>query len=422
MPPDASVSHDVERARFRAVEAEISTLEGRLDALRTERAEIQARRMDTFSFPVLTLPTEIMAEIFTRFLPPYPSHPPLSGPESPTRLLAICRLWRTIALQNRTLWRAIHVGGRVEVDEELLSVVREWFSRSGTCKLSLRFDNLYLGFGPGMFVKSFEGGKKHLLDLALSHRQRWEYIHWTFNPSLTPAISGPAPELRQLTLISAKTTDYPPITFGPLPRLRSLCLWNVPYTLDTFAWHELTSLSLLNYNFEQILPVLGSATQLVRCRLHISYDGQASQEYHTGRIELPRLETFLLYRISHGAAAWGSDRLAPFVLPSLRRLEISENFLGDETSPDCEWLRSMISRSRCALERLRVLREFLAPEVDDLPEQVQACRAAFPDVVLDYTEDYDIDGEDEWTLAEYWDVKPTRRWSISPDSESSSSS
>nr|GAT46457.1 predicted protein [Mycena chlorophos] len=401
MPPNPS--RDTDRARFRAVEAEISTLEGRLDALRTERAEIQAR-MESFSFPVLTLPSEITAEIFTHLLPPYPSHPPLFGTGSPTHLLAICRLWRTMALHNPTLWRAIHVGERVEVDEKLLSLLRAWITRSGTCKLSLRFDDFTLGFGPAA-----DAYEKALLDLVLAQRQRWEYIHWAIDPFLPPVISGPAPNLRQLTLSCAKTTDSPPIAFDSLPGLQSLCLWNVSYTLDAFAWHELTTLSLLNYDFEQILPVLSSAPRLVRCRLHVSYTSEPSQARPTQRIELPQLETFLLYRGYTGNIE-GEDQLAPFVLPNLRRLEISENLLGDGTSTDCKWLRAMVSRSRCSLERLRVLREFLVPEVDDLPDQVQACRTAFPDAVLDYTGDYDlIDAEDEWTLAEYWDVKTMTR-------------
>nr|GAT46466.1 predicted protein [Mycena chlorophos] len=359
MPPNPS--RDTDRARFRAVETENSTLEGPFDALRTERAEIQAR-MDTFSFPVLTLPSEITAEIFTHFLPPYPNHPPLFGAGSPTHLLAICRSWRTMALHNPTLWRAIHVGERVEVDEKLLSLLRAWITRSGTCKLSLRFDDFTLGFGPAA-----DAYEKALLDLVLAQRQRWEYIHWAIDPFLPPVISGPAPNLRQLTLSCAKTTDSPPIAFDSLPGLQSLCLWNVSYTPDAFAWHELTTLSLLNYDFEQMLLVLGSAVQLLRCRLNFFYDSQLPAEHPTRRIELPRLETFLLYR-GYTAHIEGPDRLAPFVLPSLRRLEISENFLGDFASTECEWLRSMASRSRCRLERLRVLREFLAPEVDDLPE------------------------------------------------------
>ncbi|KAJ6560151.1 hypothetical protein B0H19DRAFT_945240, partial [Mycena capillaripes] len=64
-------------------------------------------RLNSFKYPVLTLPAEIISEIFVHFLPIYPSCPPLTGFLSPTLLTQICRKWRHIALTTPALWRAI---------------------------------------------------------------------------------------------------------------------------------------------------------------------------------------------------------------------------------------------------------------------------------------------------------------------------
>ncbi|KAJ7187330.1 hypothetical protein C8R46DRAFT_1059491 [Mycena filopes] len=62
---------------------------------------------DPIPYPVLTLPNEIVSEIFIRVLPPYPECPPWKGSLSPSLLTQICRKWREIALSTPELWRAM---------------------------------------------------------------------------------------------------------------------------------------------------------------------------------------------------------------------------------------------------------------------------------------------------------------------------
>ncbi|KAJ6464386.1 hypothetical protein C8R45DRAFT_785759, partial [Mycena sanguinolenta] len=88
--------------------AQILDLEKSLSALRSKQAEVQSR-LDAYKYPVLTLPTEIITEIFIRVPPPYPGTAWLSGPLSPTPLTQICREWRQIALSIPSLWRAINL-------------------------------------------------------------------------------------------------------------------------------------------------------------------------------------------------------------------------------------------------------------------------------------------------------------------------
>ncbi|KAK6977953.1 F-box domain-containing protein, partial [Favolaschia claudopus] len=77
-----------------------------LSELHEAKAVIQ-NRLDAFIYPVLTLPNEVVSEIFIQFLPAYPKPPPLVGTSSPTLLTHICQKWRAIALATPKLWRVI---------------------------------------------------------------------------------------------------------------------------------------------------------------------------------------------------------------------------------------------------------------------------------------------------------------------------
>ncbi|KAJ7932065.1 hypothetical protein B0H13DRAFT_809491, partial [Mycena leptocephala] len=94
---------EADRARITDLEAQILHLEHSLRALRIEKSQAQ-RRLDSYTYPVLTLPNEIVSEIFMRFLPTYPRFPPFTGILSPTILTQICRKWREIALGTPALW------------------------------------------------------------------------------------------------------------------------------------------------------------------------------------------------------------------------------------------------------------------------------------------------------------------------------
>ncbi|KAJ6478068.1 hypothetical protein C8R47DRAFT_1323142 [Mycena vitilis] len=100
-----------DRARVAELAAAIPMLERSLSALRDEKTRLQAR-LDAVKYPVLTLPNEIVSEIFFHFLPVYPLCPPFVGTLSPTTLTHICRRWREIALAASVLWSALSFSGR----------------------------------------------------------------------------------------------------------------------------------------------------------------------------------------------------------------------------------------------------------------------------------------------------------------------
>ncbi|KAJ7854619.1 hypothetical protein B0H13DRAFT_1480666, partial [Mycena leptocephala] len=88
--------------------------------------------------PVLTLPNEIISEIFVHFLPIYPRFPPLHGSLSPTSLTHICRKWHEIALATPLLWRAFRLSSDDSIPFERQRDISElWLKRSRSCPLSI---------------------------------------------------------------------------------------------------------------------------------------------------------------------------------------------------------------------------------------------------------------------------------------------
>jgi hypothetical protein len=130
---------EADRARVADLEAQISYLERSLSALRIEKTLVQ-ERLDSYKYPVLELPNEIVSDIFMQFLPPYPLFPPLIGPLSPTLLTQICRRWREIALGTPALWSAItsyHDSINIPFDLAI-HAFDIWLNRSRCCPLSMR--------------------------------------------------------------------------------------------------------------------------------------------------------------------------------------------------------------------------------------------------------------------------------------------
>ncbi|KAF8131254.1 hypothetical protein K438DRAFT_843285 [Mycena galopus ATCC 62051] len=126
------------------LDADILRLERALSALRSQR-ELVLERLDSYKYPVLTLPNEITAEIFP-FPAALPSSglplcPPFTGRDSPTLLTQVCCQWREIALETPILWRAILLSDFNIPPERRTHLCDRWLERSRCCPLSLHFDD-----------------------------------------------------------------------------------------------------------------------------------------------------------------------------------------------------------------------------------------------------------------------------------------
>ncbi|KAJ7660772.1 hypothetical protein DFH06DRAFT_379692 [Mycena polygramma] len=228
---------EADRLRAADLDAQIMDLKRCLAALKTEKVSVR-ERLDSYRYPVLTLPNELISEIFIRFLPVYPRCPPLIGLLSPTLLTQICRQWRELSLGTPALWRALPLPNTRLKNQP----VHLWLSRSSPCPLAVAFDCRH--------AKTSEA-----LVAAVSHRIRWEHIEFCLSPSDIRIIDVSMPLLHHLNLqVAAPCMSVIKFTLSELPLLRIVTLNN--YALDSIVlpWAQLTSLTLCEVTPSRLYP------------------------------------------------------------------------------------------------------------------------------------------------------------------------
>ncbi|KAJ7347378.1 hypothetical protein DFH08DRAFT_779614 [Mycena albidolilacea] len=329
---------ETDRARLAGLDAQNQDLENSIAALRLEQERVQQERnlvqlrLDAYKYPVLTLPNEIVAEIFIRVLPVYPRCPPLTGILSPISLTHICRLWREIAISTPVPWRAVALAHNADVSSQRQAhIIDLWLKRSSSCLLSINVDIAY--------AERVEASK--VLSSVTARHSRWEYLKLVYDTSGLPAIEDSMPMLRHLHL---ELIEVNPLSFREVPLLRSVVLDDFAASSIVLPWAQLTSLALRRVFLHECAPLLKQTSNLVHCDLQLSF-----VEYDHSDITLPCLESLALNI---------PDPLGPvcqyltlFITPALRRLRIPEQFLGPDAIRS---LTAFITTSGCELQELRI--------------------------------------------------------------------
>ncbi|KAJ7932352.1 hypothetical protein B0H13DRAFT_1701265 [Mycena leptocephala] len=248
---------EADRVRVAHLEAQISHLERSLSALREEKMLAQ-ERLDSYKYPVLTLPNEIVSEIFMHFLPACPEYPPLTGLLSPTLLTHICRKWQEIVLGTPALWSAISAYKDIP-SEQTARIFDTWLKRSRFCPLSVQIIDVT--------------DVAEILAAVVPHRARWEYLDLYLSPSDLRILDGPMPLLRHLDLF----LDFPVVatevfTFREVPLLRTAILNDDAASSLVLPWAQLTSLTLVTVYPRAYVPILQKTTNLIRCELEVCFD------------------------------------------------------------------------------------------------------------------------------------------------------
>ncbi|KAJ7659347.1 hypothetical protein DFH06DRAFT_1195535 [Mycena polygramma] len=349
---------ETDRARLADIEAQILHLECSLATLRIEKTLVQ-ERLESYQYPVLALPTEIVSEIFIHFLPTYPRVPPLTGILSPASLTQICRQWREIALATPTLWRAVSLSFIDIPFERQIQLIERWFSRSRACPLSIQLiDNADLFSSDNVYS---------ILAAIAAHRSRLQHMKLHLSSSHLHVIQGGMPLLHHLDLqIHQKASDESGIdtdAFRHLPMLRSVVLDDIAAANIEFPWGQLTSLALNRVFLYECFPVLKQTFSLVHCDLRLFGTEVGADD---SIITLPCLESLALIDPSDDEV---NECLRFFIAPALRSLQTSENFLG---SDPIDSLESFISASRCTLQAVCMTGEITVSR--------DAYREAFPSV------------------------------------------
>ncbi|KAJ6589368.1 hypothetical protein B0H19DRAFT_1103694 [Mycena capillaripes] len=333
---------EADRNRLAELEAQILDLECAVSALKNEKALVQ-ERLNSYKYPVLTLPNEIISEIFLHFLPDYPVCPPLTGISSPTLLARICHEWREIALATPALWRAISFFDNDISMGQKIHLSDTWLTRSCSYPLSIRIDE-----DDGWSRVS------QVLAAVIPHRARWEYMKLSLFPSHhLPAFQCSLPLLYHLDVELGESDEMKGITLQELPRLRSVVLNDIGAANIVLPWTQLTSLVLHQVYFRECIPILMQTTNLVYCELRLFRPLGENNDNVT--LVLPCLQSLAL---NDPGLHPGGTYLGTFLVPALRSLRIPEKFLG--SSPIDE-LTSFISKSQCTLQEVCITGKTLVP-------------------------------------------------------------
>jgi hypothetical protein len=323
-------SFGADRTLIADIESQIRHLERSLSQLRAEKTLVH-ERIYSYKYPVLTLPNEIVSEIFIHFLPVYPLCPPLTGVDSPIFLTQLCRHWRAIALATPELWRAVRLCGRISFDKQR-HMAHSWLMRSRSCPLSIDItdhpDWLQLQVMP-----------------LVSHRARWEHLRLDLKRPHLPTFQGPIPLLRHLDL-AFKVPAICELT--RVPSLRSVVLNHVAAFCVTLPWTQLTSLTLRGVQPSQCVPILRQTSNLVHCELCVHNQTNYSNQ-RTPDVAFPFLKSLVLKKIKGDCPVTGY--LETFVVPALRGLQIPEKFLGSNPIGS---LTGFIAKSGCSLQEIHI--------------------------------------------------------------------
>jgi hypothetical protein len=363
---------EADRARIAELEAQISHLERSLLALCIEKMLAQ-ERLDSYKYPVLELPNEIVSDVFMHFLPPYPLFPPLISLLSPTLLTQICGRWREIALGTPALWRAIssyHESIHIPYDL-VIHAFDTWLSRSCCCPLSLRY--------------SRSSRQLEVLAAVVPHRSRWEHLELCLRESHA-VLDGPMPLLRylDLRLIESSAHATEAVSCHEMPLLRTVVLNYNATSSVILPWAQLMSLTLLGLYPSECVPILQQTSSLIRFKLllpDLGFDGLEPD------IALPCLESLTLELAEPGARPV-TDFLKTFIVPALRSLEIPEQFF--EPNP-IESLTVFISKSGCKLEEVHITGPRSVPESSYLEAFPSIPRFSFSDEESSISSDVEND-------------------------------
>nr|GAT57809.1 predicted protein [Mycena chlorophos] len=348
----------IDRRRILELDTKIAELRHQLEALSAERDAIHDR-LSAYTYPVHSLPSEVVSEIFLRYIPPYPGCSRLLGYLSPTNLGHVCRLWRQIAHSTPALWRAMEI----TVSPSSVEKLPAWLQRSATLPLSILLN--------GVLSDSVDNDA--ILDLVLPHRERWQYLAIAIivlDAESIPKtqIQGYFPALRALDVSRLLGSPVGSI-IGSLqaPGLSTALLdlgdSDSRVQLQSFLpWAHLTRLALKFLVGPEVVEVLRLSPNLVHLHIALIHGPFALEGVPMPAIDLPLLRTLV---IGHQGSA-GLDRdetIRPLLLairaPALSKLFLNGRYLtpdedvdGNDDVNSLEVIVAIIKSLGCRLEQL----------------------------------------------------------------------
>ncbi|KAJ6560438.1 hypothetical protein B0H19DRAFT_1147728 [Mycena capillaripes] len=348
----------IAQLRRRLVELDAAVFEQKLvlDALQRDKAAVQSE-LDTIStYPVLTLPFEITAHIFTMCLP---SIEELRREDerarmsdrlnsvAPTVFLGVCQAWRDIALATPVLWATLSIcfdvidDGVMEQLGEIEGYMERWLRRATLRPLSIIFHSTAPTQGP------FEPSRLRDVIHRYAHQIEYLELHSKHDIRQLELDSVAFPLLRQAAIgdffgVVPDAANFYEV-FCNAPQLRTLSfLDHLRFPCGAFPAQQLTK-------FEgaiNSLDIFTSSPNLVEIKCSVRYLAPVpvSVIHHTYLQSF----TLTLQRIYGGGNT--IDILPHLTLPALRSLHISDT----RASTNSETVSSFLDRSTPPVRTLSV--------------------------------------------------------------------
>ncbi|KAJ7161792.1 hypothetical protein C8R43DRAFT_1233406 [Mycena crocata] len=390
----------VTRGHINAVDSRIAYLVGCIRKLQQQRYILKAH-LDAYVYPVLTLPNEIISEIFLHCVSSARIDHDPSPPKAPLLLGQICHLWREIALSTPSLWNTITLDlVNVDAYESQLHLLYMWLTRSRASPLTI---SLFYrnpedpdGLGP-----IYGGSVKQFVEAILPHRARLEKAILDIPFADLILIEGDMPLLEELVI---GITDmfpliaYPPDPSWPVQRFDHapnltdvVFLRGLEPTVFALPWAQLAHISLRDTEPTQVLDVLRSAPNITYLKAELAWSsGTDAWAAIPAVAPLAHLEILSLTGAPNHESH--SQILEKLTLPELLLLTVSERCFGVLERPEV-CVRELIARSECEPGCMHIT-------VTDAQLTTRHYRRAWPAVYMvsvkhmDDGNDYSADEED----------------------------
>ncbi|KAJ7262999.1 hypothetical protein C8J57DRAFT_1183717 [Mycena rebaudengoi] len=341
------------RAELAKIDEKTAALRSKLQLLNEQRQSV-LKRLDAVVYPVLTLPSEITAEIFMHYLGNFPviTYDDALQAYPPLLLTSVCREWRRVALAFPRLWATL----RLEWDPDTVirreKLLQCWLLRAGRCLLDLDLSDSDLT------------DSRSITAAIVQYASQLRTL--TFMPSpwachFSSATAGAHlcfPALQSLTVYFNELSHYNELAitaFVDAPRLRQVCISGGSSSFIALPWHQLMRLDLKYQSAVSALQVLEQASNLEVLSL--------SRIWASG-VEQTPIVMKNLHTLIHPSSSWGP--LYFLTAPALKTLE-----LGYPTGADRDALLSLVSRSSCTVQALH-LHDQTAEEIIDTLEQFKS--------------------------------------------------
>ncbi|KAJ6451470.1 hypothetical protein C8R47DRAFT_301112 [Mycena vitilis] len=323
-------------------------------------------QMDSITYPVLTLPPEIISEIFIHCLPARRKVDVVNPTEAPLLLTRVCGLWRQIAISTPELWAAfdLEIGWP---EPNLQQIGQTWLERARDRPLSVKLSSCGILQDINYvdrFMQTLWGHANDIQALELDISvEDFDVVDMPFQSSGFPMLRKFSVRLQE-GLGGLVTNYWPMKMFKDAPMLCEVALGGSPPSLVILPWQQLTKFTAELYTVAESLEALRLMPNLTHCAL-AAFDLPSSPSSPTSFFPLmnvaaehdlkpithPRMRHLTLFNSkSDRVLANSADVLAFLTLPALETLEIRgvKDFDGVV-------LDSVLSRSSPPLRKLSIL-------------------------------------------------------------------